>query len=185
MISNQNCSFLRYFNHNSNWPILALYIRPTYVIAKTRKILHFRGRLKCTSPILLKPAYVWIVRFHVGLPICTYTLITMAVTKAAQKPWHFRLAEVLQLDWPSETDTLKINLPRDREGYDGFEYMDEKLLTRRIQWCVDSSSVFFIFGGIFYHFSKINWPKKAYVIYNPHHWMRLVESFSSIYSNPS
>ena len=32
----------------------------------------------------------------------------------------------LQLDWLSETDTLKINLPRDREGYDGFEYTDEK-----------------------------------------------------------
>ena len=25
----------------------------------------------------------------------------------------------LQLDWPSETDTLKINLPRDQEGYNG------------------------------------------------------------------
>ena len=41
----------------------------------------------------------------------------------------------VQLDWPSETDTLKINLPRDREGYVGFEYTDEKLSTRRIQWC--------------------------------------------------
>ena len=38
----------------------------------------------------------------------------------------------IQLDWPSETDTLKINLPRDREGYDGFEYTDEQLLTRVI-----------------------------------------------------
>jgi len=27
------------------------------------------------------------------------------------------------------------NLLRDREGYDGFEYTDEKLSTRRIQWC--------------------------------------------------
>ena len=39
-----------------------------------------------------------------------------------------------ELDWPSETDALNINVPRDREGYDGFEYTDEKLSTRRIQW---------------------------------------------------
>ena len=51
----------------------------------------------------------------------------------------------IQLDWSSETDTLKTNLPRDQEGYDGFEYTDEILLTRRIQWCVDSRSTF-IFG---------------------------------------
>ena len=54
----------------------------------------------------------------------------------------------LPLDWPSETDTLKINLPRDREGYNGFEYTDEKLSTRRIHCCGVPSSVF-IFRGIF------------------------------------
>ena len=31
-------------------------------------------------------------------------------------------SDSVQLDWPSETDTLKINLPRDREGYNRFEY---------------------------------------------------------------
>ena len=36
-------------------------------------------------------------------------------------------SDSVQLDWPSETDTLKINLPLDQEGYDGFEYTDEKL----------------------------------------------------------
>ena len=41
-------------------------------------------------------------------------------------------AQGLQLDWPSETDTLKNILPRDQEGYDGFEYTDKKLSTRRI-----------------------------------------------------
>ena len=54
----------------------------------------------------------------------------------------------LQLDWPSETDTLKINLPRDREGYNGFEYTDEKLSMRRIHWCVNTNSIF-IFWCIF------------------------------------
>ena len=48
----------------------------------------------------------------------------------------------LQLDWPSETDTLKINLPRDREGYDKFEYTDEKLSTRCIHWCEELSCIF-------------------------------------------
>ena len=43
--------------------------------------------------------------------------------------------EKVQLDWTSCADTHKINLPRDREGYDGFEYTDEKLSTRRIHWC--------------------------------------------------
>ena len=50
---------------------------------------------------------------------------------------------LLQLDEPPEMDTLKINLPRDREDYDGFEYTDEKLSTKRIQWCRDPSSILF------------------------------------------
>ena len=54
----------------------------------------------------------------------------------------------MQLDWPSETDTLKINLPQDREGYDGFEYTDEKLSARRIHWCGEPSSIL-VFGSIF------------------------------------
>ena len=52
------------------------------------------------------------------------------------------------MDWPSETDKLKINLLRDREGYGGFEYTDEKPSTRRVQWRVNPSSIF-IFWGIF------------------------------------
>ena len=54
----------------------------------------------------------------------------------------------IQLDWPPETDTLEINLPRDQEGYDGFEYTKEKLSTRRIHWYRGSSSIF-SFGGVF------------------------------------
>ena len=44
-------------------------------------------------------------------------------------------AHWLQLVWSSEMVTLKINLPRDREDYDGFEYTDGRLSMRRIQWC--------------------------------------------------
>ena len=40
----------------------------------------------------------------------------------------------LQLDWTSCAETHKINFPRDQEGYDGFEYTDEKLSTRRITY---------------------------------------------------
>ena len=32
------------------------------------------------------------------------------------------LIKPLQLDWTSCADTHTINLPQDREGYDGFEY---------------------------------------------------------------
>ena len=42
----------------------------------------------------------------------------------------------------------KINLQRDQEGYDGFEYTDEKLSTRRIQWCGLKFYIFF-FGELF------------------------------------
>ena len=59
----------------------------------------------------------------------------------------------LQLDWSSETETLKINFPQDREGYDRFEYTYEKLSTRHIEWCGDQSSIF-IFGV----FLKNNFP---------------------------
>ena len=48
----------------------------------------------------------------------------------------------LQLVWPQEMATLKINLPRDQEGYDRFEYTDEKLLARRIYFCGEPSSIF-------------------------------------------
>ena len=34
-----------------------------------------------------------------------------------QKLFYYKTESILQLDWPSETDTLKISLPRDREGY--------------------------------------------------------------------
>ena len=54
----------------------------------------------------------------------------------------------IQLDWSSETDTLKINLPRDREGYDGSKITYEKLSARRTHLCRDPSSIF-VFGGIF------------------------------------
>ena len=50
------------------------------------------------------------------------------------------------MDWPSETDTLKINLPRDREGYDGFEY-GWKALDEAHQM-VRGSKLHFIFLGI-------------------------------------
>ena len=73
---------------------------------------------------------------------------------------------IIQLDWTSETDTLKINLPQDREGYDGSETTYEKLSARRIQLCGDPSSIF-IFWAI------------------PHSWMRLVESSSTDVSGAS
>ena len=41
----------------------------------------------------------------------------------------------LQLGWTFCAETHKINLPQDQEGYNGFEYTDEKLSTRRIHWC--------------------------------------------------
>ena len=50
--------------------------------------------------------------------------------------------KTIQLDWTPCADTQRINLPRDQEGYDGFKYTNEKLSTRRIQWCVDPSSIF-------------------------------------------
>ena len=37
----------------------------------------------------------------------------------------------------------KNNLPQDREGYDGFEYTNEKLSARRIQWCGVKHYIFF------------------------------------------
>ena len=55
------------------------------------------------------------------------------VTWNSRSPRHLPVVPLLatlfwiQLDWPSETDTLNVNLPRDREGYDRFEYTDEKL----------------------------------------------------------
>ena len=39
-------------------------------------------------------------------------------------------------------------LPRDQEGYGGFEYTDEKLSKRRIQWCGVKLYIF-VFGDIF------------------------------------
>ena len=54
----------------------------------------------------------------------------------------------LQLDWTSCADTQKNNLPRDREGYGGFEYTDEKLSTRRIQWCGLKMYIFFFWRVI-------------------------------------
>ena len=46
-----------------------------------------------------------------------------------------RTSNSLQLDWTSCADTQKINLSRDQEGYNGFEYTDEKLSARHIQLC--------------------------------------------------
>ena len=54
----------------------------------------------------------------------------------------------LQLGWTCCAGTHKINLPWGREGYDAFEYTDEKLWTRHIHMCVDPNSIY-IFGGIF------------------------------------
>ena len=80
----------------------------------------------------------------------------------------------LQLDWPSETDTLKINLPRDWEGYDRFEYTDEKLSTRRIHWYGEPSSVF-----IFWRVNlKKSDEKHQTKLGSPHHWINPVESSS-------
>ena len=47
----------------------------------------------------------------------------------------------VQLNWVSCADT-NIKLPWDREGDNGFEYTDEKLSTRRIQWCVAHFYIF-------------------------------------------
>ena len=49
----------------------------------------------------------------------------------------------VQLDWTSCVDTQKNNLPRGREGYDGFEYTDEKLSTKHIHWCGLKFYIFF------------------------------------------
>ena len=70
----------------------------------------------------------------------------------------------VQLDWPPEMDTLKINLPRDQEGYGGFEYTDEKLSTRRIQWCGEPSSIF-VFGVSLNN----NFPNNDNGAWVPHH----------------
>ena len=50
--------------------------------------------------------------------------------------------QYIQLDWTSCADTHKINFLGDQEGYGGYEYTDEKLSTRRIQWCGDQSFIF-------------------------------------------
>ena len=52
----------------------------------------------------------------------------------------------LQPDWPSETETLKKNLPWNWEDYAAFEYTDEKLSAKRIQLCCDPSLIFLFFG---------------------------------------
>ena len=83
-----------------------------------------------------------------GLDKGTAATLTAAFWVASIKMGKPLSPKQRQLDWSSETNTLKINLLQDREGYNGFEYADEKPLTRRIQWCVDPSSIF-IFGGIF------------------------------------
>ena len=55
----------------------------------------------------------------------------------------FSTPKRVQLDLTSCADTQQINLRQDREGYDGFEYTDEKLSTRRIQIFGDPSSIFY------------------------------------------
>ena len=54
---------------------------------------------------------------------------------------------MLQLDWPSETDTLKINLPQDWEGY----YVQQIWIY--VQKALDEAhpdpSFIFIFEGFF------------------------------------
>ena len=75
----------------------------------------------------------------------------------------------IQLDWPSETDTQKINLLRDRDGYDKSGTTSEKLLLRRIVWCEYPSSVFV--------FWRVNFGKKdeknPNKLGSTHSWMRL------------
>ena len=62
---------------------------------------------------------------------------------------HIRGTYSIQLDLPSETDTLIINLPHDREGYDESKTTYEKLSARKIQLCGDPSSIFYFFFTIF------------------------------------
>ena len=58
--------------------------------------------------------------------------------------------KITQLDWTSCADTQKNHLPRDQEGYGGFEYTDEKLLTRRIHcWWWRATIIIFFFGELF------------------------------------
>ena len=55
-IFDQKRLFLRYLNYISNRPILAVQIRPRFVIAETWKMVHFGSRLKCTPLVLPKLA---------------------------------------------------------------------------------------------------------------------------------
>ena len=72
----------------------------------------------------------------------SYILKTSAIARDLLK------AGYVQLDWPSETVTLKLNFPRDREGYGRFKTTNEKLSLRRIHWCGGPSFIF-IFWQLF------------------------------------
>ena len=58
---------------------------------------------------------------------------------------------------PVQTHT-KINLPWDREGYGGFEYADEKLSARRIQWC--AKKLYLLFWRVILKKIDEKWPEK-------------------------
>ena len=77
-----------------------------------------------------------------------------------------------QLDWPSETDKLKKNLPRDQKGCDGFKTTYKKISTRRIKLCCNPSSIFNSQG----YFWRITAQILIMERVSRHSFMRLVES---------
>ena len=58
----------------------------------------------------------------------------------------------LQLDWPSETATLRIDLPQDRKGYNGFEYGRKALDEAHL--LVRGKKHIFFFGELFLKIDK-------------------------------
>ena len=77
---------------------------------------------------------------------CPGQLLAMAYIWLWYRDLLFVILQYVQLDWPSEMDTLKINLPRDQDNYGGSETTYEKISARRIQICGESSSIFVFLG---------------------------------------
>ena len=100
-----------------------------------------------------------------------------------RKLWLFVV--YIQLDWPSETETLKINLPRDQEGYlrriwiCGWKVLDEA--HPLVRW----AKLHFYFYWVFLRNNFPNNDTYAMELGSPHSWMCFVKSCNTEVSGAS
>ena len=119
------------------------------------------------------------------IPLCKFNTISYVLSVWGQLMLNFLLSLTSRYNflYTSGFDVqcghIKINLPRDRESYDGFEYTDEKFWSRRIHWCGVQFLIFF-FGELFL---KID--GKCPNFFTTHSWMRLFESSNTEVSRAS